>query len=84
MNMTQSTLASNTLEVKKRNKMFGEVAKIYLTPHKTHVWDGNRSGYSYCGRLLSGVAWNIKACYLHHVERPVCKSCLRMFISKGK
>ena len=63
--------------------MMGAVNKIYLTPHKTHIWDENQPGYSYCKRLLSGVAWNIKACYLHHVERYVCKNCLRMFALKG-
>lgn len=62
--------------------MWGAVSKIYLTPHKTHIGNDIKAELTHCGLHISGVAWWIKECYLHHAQRPVCKNCLRVFASK--
>lgn len=59
--------------------MFGTVAKIYLTPHKVHIRKEGLTKFSHCGRRLSGVAWYVNEYHLKNVERPVCKTCLRVF-----
>ncbi len=61
--------------------MFGDVAKMYMTPHKTHIRNETKAEFSHCGRLISGVAWYVAEYYLKNVsvKRPICKTCLRMF-----
>lgn len=59
--------------------MFPTVSKLYLTPHKAHIQSEALTSFSHCGRRISGLAWWMDEYHLKNVQRPVCKTCLRVF-----
>ena len=60
--------------------MYGDVAKIYFTPHKTHIRNEAEAESSHCKRRLSGVAWWIAEYYVYHTQRPICETCLKIYV----